>query len=121
MTDWLILGFVIFMGMPILVILVAASFKIAQEYQRAVVFRCGRYVGLRGPGRFRINPISENVAMIDLRTRTVGIEPQEAITGDSVTVRVNAVLYYRVTDPNTSITYVILPSDGGVPILLDVE
>ncbi len=49
MTDWLILGFVIFMGMPILVIIVAASFKVAQEYQRAVVFRWGRYVGLRWP------------------------------------------------------------------------
>jgi len=87
-------------------ILLGSSFKIAQEYQRAVVFRWGRFLAIRGPGRFRINPISDNTAMIDTRTRTVGIEPQEAITGDSVTVRVNAVLYYRITDPKKAIVEV---------------
>jgi regulator of protease activity HflC (stomatin/prohibitin superfamily) len=83
-----------------------AGIKVCQEYQRGVIFRLGRFSRLQGPGLFRINPFVESVSLIDLRTRTVSIEPQEAITSDSVTVRVNAVLYYKVSDPEKAIIQV---------------
>jgi regulator of protease activity HflC (stomatin/prohibitin superfamily) len=92
----------IFVGLVVLG-LVAASIKIAQEYQRGVVFHLGRYEAIKGPGLFFINPILEKSNLVDIRTRTVDIEPQEAITKDSVTVRVNAVLYYKITDPKKAV------------------
>jgi len=77
-----------------------SGLRIAREYQRAVVFRLGRYQGLRGPGLFWLVPLGiENETRIDLRVITSPIEQQETITRDSVTVRVNAVLWYRVGDP----------------------
>lgn len=102
MFVWIVLGIV---GLCVL-LLAAASVKIAQEYQRGVVFRLGRYNDLRGPGLFLINPVLESVRTIDIRTRTVDVEPQEAITKDSVTVRVNAVLYYKITDPMKAVVAV---------------
>lgn len=102
MLEWLVLGFVIL----IVLIVAAASIKIAQEYQRGVVFRLGRYTGIKGPGLFTINPVLESVRTIDIRTRPVDIEPQEAITSDSVTVKVNAVLYYKVTEPMKAVVAV---------------
>ncbi len=104
MSDILVFGF--FIVLPLLIIilaLIAAGIKVCQEYQKGVVFRLGRFSRVVGPGRFYINPFYENVSLIDLRTRTVAIEPQEAITADSVTVRVNAVLYYKVSDPKKAI------------------
>jgi len=83
----------------VLAILLLSGFRIAQEYQRGVVFRLGRYKGLRGPGLFWIIPLGiERAVIIDIRTRTVSAEQQETITRDSVTVKVNAVLWYRVVD-----------------------
>ena len=85
----------------IVVVLVIAltGIRIAQEYERGVVFRLGRYVGLRGPGLYWIVPLGiERSVTIDIRTRTVSAEQQETITRDSVTVKLNAVLWYRVTD-----------------------
>lgn len=77
-----------------------SGLRIAREYQRAVVFRLGRYQGLRGPGLFWLVPLGiENETRIDLRVITSPIEQQETITRDSVTVKVNAVLWYRVDDP----------------------
>ena len=77
--------------------------SIAQEYERAVVFRLGRYVGVRGPGLFYIIPFIEKKRTIDLRTRTVDLEQQETITKDSVTIKVNAVLWFRVIYPEKAI------------------
>src|SRR5207245_690734 len=77
--------------------------SIAQEYERAVVFRLGRYVGVRGPGLFYIIPFIEKRRTIDLRTRTVDLEQQETITKDSVTIKVNAVLWFRVIYPEKAI------------------
>ena len=93
------------MGFLLLVLLIVlgASIRVAQEYQRRVVFRLGRYEAGRGPGLYLINPILERARTIDIRTRTVDIEPQEAITKDSVTVRVNAVLYYKIKDPKRAV------------------
>ena len=84
----------------IAIIVVALSgLRVAQEYQRGVVFRLGRYKGLRGPGIFWVIPLGlERAVIIDIRTRTVSAEQQETITRDSVTIKVNAVLWYRITD-----------------------
>jgi regulator of protease activity HflC (stomatin/prohibitin superfamily) len=78
--------------------------RVAQEYQRGVVFRLGRFAGLRGPGLYWIIPLGiERAVTIDIRTRTVSAEQQETITRDSVTVKLNAVLWYRVVDAAKSV------------------
>jgi regulator of protease activity HflC (stomatin/prohibitin superfamily) len=90
-------------GIVILVILLS-GLRIAQEYQRGVVLRLGRYLALRGPGLYWIMPLGiERTVTIDIRTRTVSAERQETITRDSVTVKVNAVLWYRITDAARSV------------------
>jgi regulator of protease activity HflC (stomatin/prohibitin superfamily) len=89
----------------LIVLAVALSgLRIAQEYQRGVVFRLGRYMGLRGPGLYWIIPLGiERAVTIDIRTRTVSAERQETITRDSVTIKVNAVLWYRIVDAAKSV------------------
>lgn len=78
--------------------------RVAQEYQRGVVFRLGRYTGLKGPGIYWILPAGiDRAVTIDVRTRTVSAEQQETITRDSVTIKVNAVLWYHVTDAAKSV------------------
>jgi regulator of protease activity HflC (stomatin/prohibitin superfamily) len=78
---------------------VLSGLRIAQEYQRAVVFRLGRFHSVRGPGLYYNLPFLEWQRKVDMRTITVNVEPQETITKDSVTIKVNAVLWYRVTEP----------------------
>ena len=78
---------------------VLSGLRIAQEYQRAVVFRLGRYHSVRGPGLYYNLPVLEWQRVVDMRTITVNVEPQETITKDSVTIKVNAVLWYRVVEP----------------------
>jgi regulator of protease activity HflC (stomatin/prohibitin superfamily) len=81
-----------------------SGLRIAREYQRAVVFRLGRYKSLRGPGLFWLIPLGiENETRIDLRIVTNPIEQQETITRDSVTVKVNAVLWFKVDDPKKAV------------------
>lgn len=81
-----------------------AGLRVAQEYQRSVVFRLGRYRGQRGPGLFWIIPAGiDRAVIVDIRTRTVSAEQQETITRDSVTIKVNAVLWYHVTDAAKSV------------------
>jgi regulator of protease activity HflC (stomatin/prohibitin superfamily) len=88
----------------VLAVVLLSGLRIAQEYQRGVVFRLGRYIGLRGPGLYWIIPLGIERAMtIDVRTRTVSAEQQETITRDSVTVKLNAVLWYRITDAAKSV------------------
>ena len=88
----------------IVVVVLLTGLRVAQEYQRGVVFRLGRYVGLRGPGLYWIIPLGiERAVTIDVRTRTVSAEQQETITRDSVTVKLNAVLWYRITDAAKSV------------------
>ena len=98
---------------PVLVVIVAfalflffAAVKIVQEYERGVVFRLGRLVGPRGPGLILLIPLVERMLKVDLRTVTMDIPAQEVITKDNVTVRVNAVAYFRVIDPNAAIVNV---------------
>ena len=89
-----------------LVIAVAAlvsGIKILKEYERGVVFRLGRMVGARGPGMVYVIPGIEKMVKMDLRTVTMDIPPQDVITRDNVSVKVNAVLYFRVLDPNLAV------------------
>ncbi len=89
-------------------IALVSGVRIAQEYQRGVVFRLGRYVGLRGPGFYVLIPFGvERSVTIDLRTQTVAAEQQETITRDSVTVKLNAVLWYRIEDAEKSVIAVV--------------
>ena len=76
-----------------------AGIRIVNEYVRSVVFRLGRFSRISGPGLYWIIPLFEWQRTLDMRTRTVTVERQETITKDSVTVKVDAVLWYRVTDP----------------------
>jgi regulator of protease activity HflC (stomatin/prohibitin superfamily) len=88
--------------MPFLLIavfFVIAGFRVAQEYERSVVFRLGRYKALKGPGLYWNIPFFEWQNKVDTRTMTVTVEQQETITKDSVTVKVNAVLWYKIFDP----------------------
>jgi len=87
-----------------IVVVLVSGLRIAQEYQRGVIFRLGRYVGLRGPGLYWIIPLGiERSVTVDIRTRTVSAEQQETITRDSVTIKVNAVIWYRVVDAAKSV------------------
>ena len=89
-----------------LLIVLSATVKIVQEYERGVVFRLGRLLGPRGPGIILLIPFVEQMRKVDLRTVTMDIPSQEVITRDNVTVRVNAVAYFRVVDPNASVVNV---------------
>jgi regulator of protease activity HflC (stomatin/prohibitin superfamily) len=88
------------------VFLLSASIRILREYERAVVFRLGRLVALKGPGLILLIPIIDQMVRVDLRTVTLNVPPQEVITKDNVTVRVNAVAYFRVIDPDKAVTEV---------------
>ncbi len=88
------------------VIILASSIKIVKEYERGVIFRLGRLVGARGPGLFLVIPLFESMVKIDLRVCVFDIPPQEVITRDNVTANVNAVVYYRVLDPEKAVTEV---------------
>ena len=80
-------------------IVLVSGIKILKEYQRAVVFRLGRMVPQRGPGITYVIPIIEKIVRVDLRTVTMDVPPQDVITRDNVSVKVSAVLYFRVLDP----------------------
>jgi len=83
--------------------LVSAAVKVVQEYERGVIFRLGRLVGAKGPGLFFIIPIVDRMVKIDLRVITLDIPSQDCITNDNVTVKVNAVAYYRIVDPERAV------------------
>ncbi len=101
---------VAFETLAILVILVlvflSSAIKIVQEYERGVIFRLGRLVGARGPGLFFIIPILERMIKVDLRTVTLDVPSQEIITKDNVTARVNAVVYFRIVNPQNAVVQV---------------
>jgi regulator of protease activity HflC (stomatin/prohibitin superfamily) len=87
----------------LIVVFLLLGLRIAQEYERAIVFRLGRFTGTRGPGLYWIIPFIERQQTIDIRTKTVDLEQQETITKDSVTIKVNAVLWFRVVDPASAV------------------
>lgn len=89
-------------------IMVALSaIKIVPEYERGVVFRLGRLIDSRGPGLFLLIPIVERMVRVDIRVITMDVPPQEVITLDNVTIKVNAVLYFMVVDPQYSVVKVV--------------
>src|ERR1700686_5078721 len=87
--------------------LLSSTVKIVQEYERGVIFRLGRLVGARGPGLFFLIPGAERMRKVDLRIVTLEVPAQEAITRDNVTVKVNAVVYFRVVDPEDAVVKVL--------------
>jgi len=88
----------------ILLVIGLSGFRVAQQYERALVFRFGRYRGLRGPGLFWIIPLGiERATKVDMRVFTDGVEQQEAMTRDNVPVKANAVIWYRIVKPDLAI------------------
>lgn len=90
----------------ILLILAASAVRILREYERGVIFRLGRLIATKGPGLILLIPFIDQMVRVDLRTIALNVPPQEVITKDNVTARVNAVAYFRVVDPNKAITEV---------------
>jgi len=95
-----------FVAVLVLASLVLSALKIVREYERLVVFRLGRLVGPRGPGITVVIPGLEKAVRVDLRTVTMDVPPQDVITKDNVSVKVNAVLYFRVIEPNRAVAEV---------------
>ena len=101
MYEYIILVIVIF-----LILLLSSAIKIMAEYQRIVIFRLGRLQGIKGPGLVFIIPIIDSVIKLDLRTRVIDVPKQRVITEDNVTVDVDAVVYYRIVDPQKAVVEV---------------
>jgi regulator of protease activity HflC (stomatin/prohibitin superfamily) len=99
-------------GLPLIIIgfiillILASAIRILREYERAVIFRLGRLIGAKGPGLIILIPIVDRMVRVDLRTVTLDVPPQDVITRDNVSLKVNAVIYFRVMDPNRAIVEV---------------
>ncbi len=96
----------VFVLLFILFVVLISSIKVVSEYERGVIFRLGRLVGARGPGIFLVIPILERMVRVDLRVIPADVPSQEVITLDNVTIKVNAVLYFQVLDPNLAVNKV---------------
>ena len=94
---------VIFAIVIVVIIILAAAIRIVNEYERGVIFRLGRFVGVRGPGLILLIPFIERMVKIDLRVVTMDVPTQECITMDTVTVKVDAVVYFRVMKPEDAV------------------
>jgi len=101
MYEYILLVVIIF-----IIILLSSAIKIMAEYQRIVIFRLGRLQGIKGPGLVFIIPIIDSIIKLDLRTRVIDVPKQRVITEDNVTVDVDAVVYYRITDPQKAVVEV---------------
>ena len=93
----------IFIAIAVILLFAASGIKLVKEYERVVIFRLGRFNGVRGPGLFYIIPYLERATLISLRTIVEDVPRQEAITKDNVPTVVNAAIFYRVTDPQKAI------------------
>src|SRR4028119_1068104 len=95
---------VLFAAVLFVIFIVASGVRIVKEYERGVIFRLGRVQGgAKGPGLFFLIPVMDKMVNVDLRTVTMDVPPQDVITRDNVPARVNAVVYFRVLDPNRSV------------------
>jgi regulator of protease activity HflC (stomatin/prohibitin superfamily) len=90
----------------IILLLVVMSFRVLREYERAVVFMLGRFWKVKGPGFFLLIPAVQQMVRIDLRTVVMDVPPQDVITRDNVSVKVNAVVYFRIVDPEKAVIQV---------------
>jgi regulator of protease activity HflC (stomatin/prohibitin superfamily) len=86
--------------------IIKSGIRIDREYERGVIFRLGRFQKIQGPGLYFTVPVLDQKTQVDIRTKTVDIAPQEAVTADSVTIKINAVLYYRIINPMKAINKV---------------
>ncbi len=96
----------------------ASGLRVANQYQRAVVLRLGRYQALRGPGLYWIIPLVEWQFTVDIRTVTAAVEQQETITKDNVPVKINAVVWYRIYDPKRAILEVRSVDNAVIQVAL---
>src|ERR671925_397552 len=99
-----------FSAMSVLIVLGAglifSAIKVLNEYERGVTFTLGRYTGVKGPGLVFVIPIIQSITRVDLRTVVMDVPPQDVITRDNVSVKVNAVVYFRVVDPSSAVLQV---------------
>ncbi|GFO97268.1 hypothetical protein ig2599ANME_1468 [groundwater metagenome] len=98
--------FPVLVAVVLIVLILAQAIKIVREYERVVIFRMGRLIGVKGPGIFLIIPIVDSIVKVDLRVVTIDVPKQTIITKDNVTADVDAVIYYRVVEPQNAITKV---------------
>jgi len=96
------LGLGVFL-LPLAIVLLASSFRVLREYQRGVVFQLGRFWKVKGPGLVIVIPGLQQMVRVDLRVVTMDVEPQDVISRDNVSVKVNAVVYFRVVNPQSAI------------------
>jgi regulator of protease activity HflC (stomatin/prohibitin superfamily) len=96
----------VFVVVIFFILLLSSAIKVLREYERGVVFRLGRLIGAKGPGIIFIIPMVDKLLRISLRTVTLDIPPQDVITRDNVSIKVNAVVYFRVLDPNRAVVEV---------------
>jgi regulator of protease activity HflC (stomatin/prohibitin superfamily) len=99
-----------FLGVIVMVVvaLLFSAFKVLNEYQRGVVLTLGRYTGTKGPGLIILIPLIQKMLKVDLRTVVMDVPPQDVITRDNVSVKVNAVVYFRVVEPNKAVLQVAM-------------
>ncbi|AUB81906.1 slipin family protein [Candidatus Thiodictyon syntrophicum] len=90
----------------ILAVLLVSAVRILREYERAVVFTLGRFTGIKGPGIFLLIPLAQKMVKVDLRVQVLDVPSQDVISRDNVSVKVNAVMYFRVMDPERAIIQV---------------
>src|SRR4051812_22603023 len=90
----------------VLVVLLAMSLRILREYERGVVFQLGRFWAVKGPGMILLIPVVQQMVRMDLRTVVLDVPPQDVITRDNVSVKVNAVVYFRIMDPQKAVIQV---------------
>lgn len=103
MESSIVIGIIVLFG----IIILSMAIKIVPEYERGVIFRLGRLIGEKGPGLVLLIPIVDRMVRVDLRVVTMDVPPQDVITKDNVTVRVNAVVFFRVVDPQSSVVKVL--------------
>ena len=99
MATWIVIAIIVFFFL-------SAAIRICKEYERGVIFRLGRLVGARGPGLFLIIPGIEKMVRMSLRTVVLDVPPQDVITKDNVSIKVNAVIYFRVMSPQEAVVQV---------------
>ncbi|MCK4728610.1 MAG: slipin family protein, partial [Desulfobacterales bacterium] len=90
-------------GIILLLFFLAAAIRVLNEYERGIIFRLGRVIGSKGPGLIILIPIVDKMVKVSLRLITMDVDPQDVITKDNVSVKVNAVIYFRVMDPQNAI------------------
>lgn len=103
----IIRAFLVGLSAILLIPLLPFAIRIVSEYERGVIFRLGRLTGAKGPGLFVLMPLIERMVKVDLRTVTLDVPAQEAITRDNVTVKVNAVVFFRVLEPTAAVVKIM--------------